>query len=49
VEGAEGLAALAATLKSTTGVVEHGLFVGMADEVLVGHPDGTTERLTATR
>ncbi|MDQ3934828.1 MAG: ribose-5-phosphate isomerase RpiA [Actinomycetota bacterium] len=32
---------LAARLKGTVGVVEHGLFLGMADEVLLGHPDGT--------
>lgn len=36
---------LAAGLKSETGVVEHGLFLGMADEVLLGSPDGRLERL----
>jgi ribose 5-phosphate isomerase A len=34
------LTALAAALKSTLGVVEHGLFLDQADEVLLGHPDG---------
>jgi ribose 5-phosphate isomerase A len=34
------LPALAAALKSTLGVVEHGLFLDQADEVLLGHPDG---------
>jgi ribose 5-phosphate isomerase A len=38
-------AALAATIKGITGVVEHGLFLGMATEVLVGHGDGSVERL----
>ena len=31
---------LATTLSRTPGVVEHGLFVGLADEVHVGTPDG---------
>lgn len=39
------LHALAARIKATAGVVEHGLFLGMADEVLLGHPDGTVEAL----
>ena len=43
--GGEGLPALAAALKSLPGVVEHGLFLGMADEVVVGHADGSVERL----
>ena len=43
--GGEGLQALAAALKALPGVVEHGLFFGMADEVLVGHADGGVERL----
>jgi ribose 5-phosphate isomerase A len=34
------LAALAAAIKSTLGVVEHGLFPDQADEVLLGQPDG---------
>jgi ribose 5-phosphate isomerase A len=38
---------LAAALKSTVGVVEHGLFLGMADEVLLGRPDGSVETLRA--
>jgi ribose 5-phosphate isomerase A len=33
-------AELARALKATTGVVEHGLFLGMADEALLGRPDG---------
>ena len=39
------LPTLATTLKSTLGVVEHGLFVDLADEVLVGHPDGSVQFL----
>jgi ribose 5-phosphate isomerase A len=33
-------ATLAAAIKSTLGVVEHGLFPDQADEVLLGQPDG---------
>ena len=33
-------AALAARLSALPGAVEHGLFVGLADEVHVGHDDG---------
>jgi ribose 5-phosphate isomerase A len=36
---------LAAALKATVGVVEHGLFLGMADEVLLGRPDGGVDAL----
>jgi ribose 5-phosphate isomerase A len=34
------LATLATAVKSTLGVVEHGLFPNQADEVLLGQPDG---------
>ncbi len=34
---------LAAQVKATTGVVEHGFFLGMADTVLVGTPSGVEE------
>jgi ribose 5-phosphate isomerase A len=34
------LTALATAVKSTLGVVEHGLFPNQADEVLLGRPDG---------
>jgi ribose 5-phosphate isomerase A len=36
---------LAAELKAEVGVVEHGLFLGLADLVLLGHDDGTVETL----
>jgi ribose 5-phosphate isomerase A len=36
-------AALAAALKSVTGVVEHGLFLDLADRALIGTPDGVVE------
>jgi ribose 5-phosphate isomerase A len=39
-------AALAAALNALPGVVEHGLFIGMAEAVVVGHPDGRTEVLS---
>jgi ribose 5-phosphate isomerase A len=35
-------AALAGDLKAVTGVVEHGLFLGLAERALVGGPDGVT-------
>jgi ribose 5-phosphate isomerase A len=39
------LVALGAALKATLGVVEHGLFLGMADEVLLGRADGSVRIL----
>jgi ribose 5-phosphate isomerase A len=39
---------LAADLASLPGVVDHGLFLDMADLVLLGRPDGTVERLERT-
>ncbi len=39
------LAALAAAIKATVGVVEHGLFLGMASEALLGTPEGGVEVL----
>jgi ribose 5-phosphate isomerase A len=39
---------LAAALKSETGVVEHGFFLGMADEVLLGTLDGGLEVLNGS-
>ena len=41
------LGELAAAIKATLGVVEHGLFLGMADEVLLGSPDGRVETLSS--
>jgi ribose 5-phosphate isomerase A len=38
-------ASLAAALNAVPGVVDHGLFLDMADLALLGHPDGTVERL----
>ena len=35
--------ALAAALNALPGVVEHGLFIGMANAVVIGHDDGSTE------
>jgi ribose 5-phosphate isomerase A len=35
-------AALAAALKSVTGVVDHGLFLDLADQALIGGDDGVT-------
>jgi ribose 5-phosphate isomerase A len=40
------LHALAAEVKATLGVVEHGLFLDQADEVLLGWADGPVEVLT---
>jgi ribose 5-phosphate isomerase A len=38
----EDPALLALTLKSVTGVVEHGLFLDLADQALIGTPQGVT-------
>jgi ribose 5-phosphate isomerase A len=45
----EDPAATAATLGAATGVVETGIFVGLATCVLVGHPDGRVDELTRPR
>jgi ribose 5-phosphate isomerase A len=37
--------ALAAALNALPGVVEHGLFIGLANAVVIGHDDGSTELL----
>ena len=37
--------ALAAALNAIPGVVEHGLFIGMASAVILGRPDGSAEAL----
>ena len=39
------LDALDSKLKQIPGVVEHGLFIGLADQALLGRPDGTVEVL----
>jgi ribose 5-phosphate isomerase A len=44
----EDPAAVASRLRTPTGVVETGLFVGMADRVLVGHSDGTVDERVRT-
>jgi ribose 5-phosphate isomerase len=36
---------LSAAVKATLGVVEHGFFVGMADEVMLGSLGGGVETL----
>ncbi len=38
---------LAATLKAMTGVVDHGLFIGLCHGLIVGHKDGSAEFLDA--
>lgn len=35
--------ALALALAGTPGIVEHGLFLGLADHLVIGHEDGTAE------
>ncbi|HZC07444.1 MAG TPA: ribose-5-phosphate isomerase RpiA [Ktedonobacterales bacterium] len=37
---APDVSALAARIKATTGVVDHGLFLGMTERVYIGGPDG---------
>jgi ribose 5-phosphate isomerase A len=39
------LDSLDSELKQIPGVVEHGLFIGLADQALLGRPDGTVEVL----
>jgi ribose 5-phosphate isomerase A len=41
------LRALAAAIKATLGVVEHGLFLDQADEAILGLPDGSVEILSS--
>jgi ribose 5-phosphate isomerase A len=43
--GQADLRALAAAIKATLGVVDHGLFLGLADEVILGHDDGSVRTL----
>ena len=43
----DDLERLGARIKGTVGVVEHGLFLGMADEALLGRTDGTVDVRTA--
>ncbi len=45
--GIDDPAALGAAIDQIPGVLGHGLFVGMATEVLVGHADGRVETRTA--
>ncbi|MEM1043172.1 MAG: ribose-5-phosphate isomerase RpiA [Bacteroidota bacterium] len=40
-------AALGASIHAIPGVLDHGLFIGLATEVLVGEPDGTVRRMTS--
>jgi ribose 5-phosphate isomerase A len=42
------LEALATAIKATVGVVEHGLFLGLASEALLGTPEGDVEALSAS-
>jgi ribose 5-phosphate isomerase A len=46
VEDPEGVAE---QIDAVPGVVGHGLFLGMADWVIAGHPDGSVEERTAAR
>jgi ribose 5-phosphate isomerase A len=41
------LAALGDAIKATVGVVEHGLFLGLASEALLGTPEGDVEVMAA--
>ena len=40
-------AELGAAIKATVGVVEHGLFLGLADEALLGRDDGGVDVVSA--
>jgi ribose 5-phosphate isomerase A len=41
------IAELGRSIKQIPGVVEHGLFIGLATQALLGHEDGSVEVLTA--
>jgi ribose 5-phosphate isomerase A len=41
------LSALGEAIKATVGVVEHGLFIGLASEALLGTPEGEVEVVSA--
>jgi ribose 5-phosphate isomerase A len=43
------LAALGDAIKAEVGVVEHGLFLGLASEALLGRDDGSVERVSPVR
>jgi len=47
IADADDLEWLAARLAAIPGIVEHGLFLGEADEVLIEHGDGEIEQLFA--
>lgn len=47
--GDRNIEELADELDSTPGVIDHGLFLDEADEVLIGSPDGSVRRMTRTR
>ena len=49
IPGGSDLDALALQLRQIPGVLEHGLFLGMAEQALLGTPEGTVERLATTR
>jgi ribose 5-phosphate isomerase A len=40
------LTMLGDAIKAEVGVVEHGLFLGLASLALLGHPDGSVERVS---
>ena len=48
-DGIEDPAALDAALSALPGVLDHGLFVGLATDVLVGEADGTVRKLEGKR
>jgi ribose 5-phosphate isomerase A len=45
--GVDDLPGFATAVKALPGVVEHGLFIGMATQALLGRPDGSVEVLEA--
>jgi ribose 5-phosphate isomerase A len=45
MQSIENAEKLANELDHLTGVVEHGLFIGMTEKVIIGYPDGHTEML----
>jgi ribose 5-phosphate isomerase A len=48
-EGIDAPDELDRALLATPGVLDHGLFLGLATGALIGQPDGTVEHLTPRR
>jgi ribose 5-phosphate isomerase A len=48
-DGIQNPSVLNDALLALPGVLDHGLFIGLADEVFIGHEDGNVEQMTTER